>query len=115
VKKSPAYIALLALSFLLSAAAVLTLLPSNGASYPNLLGYKSICTFAPAATLLCAFLAGVTCTIRARLVAPRSRAVKSPALPFLVLIILLAAALAFVPSYVRWKVDEVTSATVYQE
>jgi len=115
VKKSPAYKGLLILSFALSVAAVLTLLPKSNASYPNLLGYKSICTFTPIATLLCGFLAGLTCTVRARLVSPRPRAGKSPAIPFLVLLVLLVASLAFVPSYVRWKVDEVTSASVKQE
>lgn len=44
---------------------ILTLIPWAGASYPNVLGYKSLCTFAPAATLACFFLAGVSCFLRA--------------------------------------------------
>jgi hypothetical protein len=64
----PAYPALLALSALLAAAAVATLLPYAGASWPCVLGYKALCTFAPASTFACALLAAIACTIRARLV-----------------------------------------------
>jgi hypothetical protein len=55
-----AYIGLLGLSFLFALAALLTLLPRAGASWPNVLGYKSLCTFAPMATAACALLAGIT-------------------------------------------------------
>mgnify|MGYP003563464113 CR=1 FL=1 len=44
---------------------ILTLIPWAGASYPNVLGYKSLCTFAPTATLACFFLAGLSCFLRA--------------------------------------------------
>lgn len=44
---------------------LLTLLPWASASYPNVMGYSSLCTFAPAATLACFFLAGLSCFLRA--------------------------------------------------
>lgn len=43
---------------------ILTLIPAHNASYPNILGYKSLCTFAPAATFFCFFIAGGLCFIR---------------------------------------------------
>jgi hypothetical protein len=64
----PAYPALLALSGLFALGAVLTLIPFAGAPWPNILGYKSLCPFAPGATLACAILAALTCMIRARIV-----------------------------------------------
>jgi ABC-type Fe3+-siderophore transport system permease subunit len=64
----PAYPALLVISSLAALGAVLTLIPNPGASWPNILGYKSICTFAPGATFGCALVAAITCTIRARLI-----------------------------------------------
>jgi hypothetical protein len=67
-----AYLALLLLSLLAGTAGLLTLLPHGGASYPNILGYKSLCTFAPAASLFCFFIAGVSCLIRASLIKRKS-------------------------------------------
>ena len=64
----PAYFPLLCLSGLFALGAVLTLLPFSGAPWPNILGYKSLCPFAPGATLACALLAALTCMIRARFV-----------------------------------------------
>ena len=64
----PAYLPLLALSGLFALGAVLTLIPFAGAPWPNVLGYKSLCPFAPGATLPCAILAALTCMIRARFV-----------------------------------------------
>jgi hypothetical protein len=63
-----AYISLLALSLLATIGGILTLIPAAGASYPNLLGYRSLCTFAPAATLYCFAIAGASCVLRASLV-----------------------------------------------
>lgn len=75
----PAYRPLLALSAVFAAGAVVTLLPFAGAPWPNIMGYKSVCPFAPGATFGCALLAAVTCTLRARLV----RRIPSPAfVPF---------------------------------
>jgi len=64
----PAYPALLALSAFAALGAALTLVPNPGASWPNILGYKSICTFAPGATFGCALIAAIACVFRARLV-----------------------------------------------
>lgn len=65
-KQPPAYIAMLAATIVLSLLAIITLLPSPGASKPNVLGYRSVCSFAPAASALCGLVAGICCTIRRR-------------------------------------------------
>ncbi len=67
----PLYPVLIVLSGLCSLAAVLTLIPNPGASWPNILDYKSLCTFAPAASFACALAAGLVCTLRARLIRRR--------------------------------------------
>jgi hypothetical protein len=64
----PAYATLIGLSALFTVAAILTLVPWPLAPWPNVLGYKSLCPFAPGATFACAILAALACTIRARLV-----------------------------------------------
>jgi hypothetical protein len=64
----PAYPALLAVSALFALAAIATLIPWPGAPWPNVLGYKSLCSFAPGSTLGCAILAAATCALRARFV-----------------------------------------------
>jgi hypothetical protein len=46
-------------------AGVAALWPSSGASYPNVLGYRSLCTFAPASSLFCFLISGLSCVIRA--------------------------------------------------
>jgi uncharacterized protein with FMN-binding domain len=66
--ESPLYWILLGLSGLFTLGAVVTLLPFAGASKPNVLGYRSVCSFAPAASALCGLLAAATCTLRNRLV-----------------------------------------------
>jgi uncharacterized protein with FMN-binding domain len=65
--ESPVYWSLFVLSLALGAAALVTLIPNAAAAKPNVLGYRSVCSFAPAATALCGLLAGLTCTIRNRL------------------------------------------------
>lgn len=67
----PLYTALLWVSKLCALGAVLTLIPWASASWPNLIGYRSLCTFTPASTFGCALLAGIACTVRARLVRRR--------------------------------------------
>jgi uncharacterized protein with FMN-binding domain len=67
-KQPPAYIAMLVLTVAFSILAIVTMLPSPGASKPNVLGYRSVCSFAPAASALCGLLAGITCTLRNRLI-----------------------------------------------
>lgn len=89
--RGPAYGALLALSGLFALGAVLTLIPRGGAPWPNMLGYKGLCSFAPASTLACALLAAITCGIRARFV-KRSPA---PALATIGVIVVLAGAFAW--------------------
>jgi uncharacterized protein with FMN-binding domain len=74
--ESAAYWGLLALSLAFSALAVVTLLPSGAASKPNVLGYRSVCSFAPAASALCGVLAGVTCTMRNRLFSRQASATR---------------------------------------
>ena len=74
-KESPAYWAMLGLSLAFSILAVVTLIPGASAK-PNVLGYHSVCSFAPAATALCGFLAGITCTLRNRLVSRRASSMR---------------------------------------
>lgn len=85
------YYGLLALTGLFTVAAVLTLIPFSDASWPNIWGYKSLCTFTPGATLACALLAGLCCTVRNRLV----RADQSSPLPALVVLLVLGALLTW--------------------
>ena len=86
-RQPPAYAAMLGLTLLFSAAAIVTLIPSAGASKPNVLGYRSVCTFAPAATALCGLLAGITCILRNRLVSARRAATRFQP-PFVAVIVL---------------------------
>jgi len=74
--ESLAYWALLGLSLAFSILAVVTLIPNFAASKPNVLGYRSVCSFSPAATALCGLLAGVTCTLRNRIVSRRASAMR---------------------------------------
>ena len=62
-----AYTLLLVLTIVATVGGILTLIPWPKASYPNVLGYRSLCTFAPAASLFCFLVAGVRCFIRASL------------------------------------------------
>jgi hypothetical protein len=86
-----AYALLLGISALFALGAIATLLPSPSAPWPNVLGYKSICPFAPAATFACALLAAICCTVRARLV----RRAPSPAFLPVAAFLLLGAAFAW--------------------
>jgi hypothetical protein len=92
----PAYPPLLVLSGLFTLGAILTLIPNPGASWPNILGYSSLCTFAPGATFACALLAAICCTVRARLV----RRIPSPA--FVPVVIILALAIGLGVSTLAW-------------
>ena len=76
-KNEPAaYGVMLCLSLAFSILAVVTLLPNPAASKPNVLGYRSVCSFAPTATALCGLLAGITCTVRNRLVSRSSASMR---------------------------------------
>jgi len=95
--ESAAYWGMLALSLAFSILALVTLLPDPGASKPNVLGYRSVCSFAPAATALCGVLAGITCTIRNRLFSRRAASTRYRPMivPGAVGVLLLALALVF--------------------
>ena len=68
--------------------AALTLVPSAGARWPSILGYRAHCTFAPISTAVCALLAACTCVVRTRWCGvPRRR---SPVAPIVVGAALLA-------------------------
>ncbi len=95
--ESAAYWALLALTTGFSVLAVVTMIPNPAASKPNVLGYRSVCSFAPAASALCGVLAGITCTVRNRWVSRRASAMRyrPPLLPVAVGIVLFALAAVF--------------------
>jgi uncharacterized protein with FMN-binding domain len=96
-RQPTAYYALIGLSLAFSVLAVITLLPNPSASKPNVLGYRSVCTFAPAATALCGLAAGITCILRNRLVSARKASTRyqPPFVAVLVLGALVAAAAVF--------------------
>ena len=97
VINTKAYTALLVVSLVATVGAVLTLIPASGASYPNLFGYRSLCTFAPAASLYCATIAGASCVIRASLVKRRAYTGGTSQfrlVPIVVVAVLLAGAIA---------------------
>jgi hypothetical protein len=79
----------------------LTLVPNPAASWPNILGYRSLCTFAPAATACCGLLAGITCLVRSRLVSVRAaqNRFRPPFVAIVVFVLLLGIA---VPSALVW-------------
>jgi hypothetical protein len=85
-----AYGALLALSAFAALGALLTLMPSPRAPWPNLIGYKSICAFAPGSTCACALVAALSCLVRARLVRHRRGRLALP----IIVVAFLAAGLA---------------------
>jgi hypothetical protein len=62
------YALLLIVTILATLGGFATLLPWEAASYPNVMGYSSLCTFAPAATVFCFMIAGLSCYFRASLV-----------------------------------------------
>lgn len=96
-RQPAAYWGLLALSLAFSILALVTLLPNPGAAKPNVLGYRSICSFAPAATALCGVLAGITCTVRNRRFSRRAASMRYRPLiiPGAVGVLLLVFALVF--------------------
>lgn len=96
-----AYKLLLGFTVLCSLGAVATMLPIPVAPWPNLLGFKSLCSFAPASTAACALLAAISCLVRSRLVSnQRARNRYRPLfVPLAVIVVLLAIAIPFA---VRW-------------
>jgi hypothetical protein len=112
-----AYALLLLLSLAAAAGGVLTLLPAAGASYENVLGYRSLCTFAPAATLFCFGIAGATCVLRASLVKRRAQFGRpvfkaAPIAVVSILLILGFAATGWFISEKRQYIDGSTAATI---
>jgi len=107
-----AYSGFLALSLLFAAGALLTLVPSSAAPWANILGYKSICSFAPISTALCALLAGTSCTLRARLVGPRRGERRSWAAPIAVALVLAAVIGLSIPAYTRAMADADSGASL---
>ncbi|RKX76224.1 MAG: hypothetical protein DRP87_12465 [Spirochaetes bacterium] len=69
------YRILLLLTIIATIAGLMTLMPRSAASYPNILGYKSLCTFTPAGTFFCFFIAGSSCFIRSTFVKDRKGSV----------------------------------------
>lgn len=102
-KKHALYGPLLALSALFALGAALTLIPSQNASWENLLGYKSLCTFTPIATAVCALLAGLTCVIRARFFGPQAGYRKPWTIPIVIALALALAIAIFLPTYFNVK------------
>ena len=116
------YKILLLLTILASVAGLLTLIPLASASYPNVMGYKSLCTFAPAATFYCFLIAGTSCFIRSTLIKDQSgsgmkRLVKHIR-SLIPLLIMLTAALLSTYLIVLEKeiyIDDVAGATIVSE
>jgi hypothetical protein len=111
----PAYLPLLLLSGLFALGVVATLLPFELAPWPNILGFKSLCSFAPASTLACALLAAATCMVRARFV----KRAPMPLFFSLTVVILIVAGLAW--TTVAWAnekakyLDGTSAATALSE
>jgi hypothetical protein len=110
-KHKGAYGALLVLSGVFAAAAIATLMPNSGASWNNVLGYKSLCTFTPIATAICALLAGTTCVLRARIFGPQAGYRKPWTVPVIVGVILAVVIAVSVPPYAKAKADALSGAT----
>jgi len=111
---------LLAVSILLGIAGALTLVPRSGASYPNILGYSSLCTFAPAASFFCFTAAGIVCFLRASMVRDRegalserlARHLKKAAIPVLLVFLLgIASTFWFVSVKSQYTADGGTAAS----
>ncbi len=96
-KESAAYYCFLALTVVFSLLAVVTMLPNPAASTQNVLGYRSVCSFAPAATALCGLLAAVACTLRNRVFSKSAASARYKPLfvPIGVAVLLIAAAAFF--------------------
>lgn len=94
-----AYFGLILLSLIAAVGGVLTLIPAAGATWVNVLGYRSLCTFAPAATLFCFSIAGASCIVRASLVKRRFQYGKVDVRPVPVVIVSLLLVAAIVSTF----------------
>ena len=113
------YALLLLLTVVIVIGGFVTLIPASGASYENVLGYRSVCTFAPAAAFYCFFFAGLTCFFRSSFVkdrhgSPRERFKRhARALVPLIAVLLLAAGSTVWFSIEKARyVDSATGATL---
>lgn len=106
---SRAYSALLALSGLFALAALLTLVPNPTAHWPNAVGYRSLCTFAPVSTAVCALLAAATCTVRARFFKQTTH--RGWQIPVLAGVLLIALLTFSSIQYANVRVDAASAAT----
>lgn len=120
--KTLSYKLLLGLTVLFTLGAVLTLIPYAGASYPNVFGYYSLCTYSPAATLYCLFAAGTVCFIRSTFIKDQEGSSKdkfkrhSHSLAALVLVLILAVSSSVWFSRVKAQyIDDTAAATVLEE
>lgn len=112
------YRILLIITVLAFAGGVVTLIPRAGASYPNVFGYKSVCTFAPAASFFCFFIAGMCCFLRATFIRDREGSSKerfrshAKSLVPVILVLAFAVGLTFWFTSIKSQYpDETTSAT----
>ena len=62
--RKPGYGWLLALTIILTLAALGTLLPQASASKECMLGYAAHCTFTPVSTIICLLMVGGVCKLR---------------------------------------------------
>ncbi len=66
--KTFTYRILWGITVIITLVGIITLIPDQGVSKSCLIGYKAHCSFAPISTILCFFLAAMSCVIRKRLV-----------------------------------------------
>jgi hypothetical protein len=66
-KKKKGYGVLMGLTVILTALAVVTVIPNPNASKACGLGYKALCAFVPWATIILLLAAGAVCVIRKKL------------------------------------------------
>jgi len=116
------YKLLLLFTITASLGGILTLIPAAGASYPNIIGYSSLCTFAPAASLYCFFIAGTTCFIRSTLIKDQSGTIKDrikkhgkSLIPLLFVLILAAGSTIWFNNVKADYIDSQSAATAMEE
>ena len=62
--RKPMYFVLLSITIVTALGGIISLIPYSNASFTSLLGYKAFCTFNPASSLFCFFIAGSSCFFR---------------------------------------------------